>query len=139
MITKLQYVNIAVADLEAAIKQYQDYFGLQQMTPIQETRWGFRNAMLGDGQTAFIELTSPSPDHPDSALARFMRERANPVNPHGEGFYLVGFETDDLEKTVGDVRAAGGRVTTEERTPNAAWVHPLSMRSVLIELQQHRG
>lgn len=138
MLKRLRYFSVAVADLEAAIKTYLDFFGLQQMTSIGETRWGFRATMLGDGQQAWIELVSPSPTNPDSALARFMRERSNPLNPHGEGLYLVGFEVDDLETTVEQIRAAGGRVTTEPQTPSAAWVHPLSANYVLIELQRPR-
>ena len=136
MLKRLRYFSVAVADLEAAVKTYQDLFGLEQMRPINETRWGFRATMMGNGDQSMIELLQPT--DPDSAAARFMRERSNPLNPHGEGLYLVSFEVDDLEQAIEQIRAAGGRVVTEEASPNAAWVHPLSTHYVLIELMQPR-
>jgi predicted enzyme related to lactoylglutathione lyase len=134
MATRLKYFSVAVTDIHAAIKLYQELLGLKQMTEIKETHWGFRNTMMGDGQQAFLELIEPV--DPKSALARFMKERSGLSNPPGEGVYIIGLEVDDLRSALERVRGKGGKVTQEPQTPNAAWVHPLSLRHVLIELSQ---
>ena len=92
--------------------------------------------MMGNGTEALIEIIQP--EDPNSALARFMRDRIGPGNPEGQGIYLVGIEVDNLKETVENVRAHGGRVAEEAESPNAAWVHPLTLRNVFFELQQAR-
>ncbi|MBI4328855.1 MAG: VOC family protein [Chloroflexi bacterium] len=136
MITGLTYFSVAVRDLNEAVALYKT-LGLEQATPIRETRWGFKNAMMGSGGRNYIELIQVS--DPNSALARHMRSRARPDNPEGEGIYLVSLEVDDLRATMDRVRASGGRVTTEPESPNTAWVHPLSTRFALLELAQRQG
>ena len=61
--------------------------------------------MMGDGQKAFIEIIEPT--NPNSALSRFMEERARPQNPHGEGVYIIGVDVDDLEATIKNIRYFG--------------------------------
>lgn len=136
MFKGIRYFSVAVTDLEKAIKTYTEVLGLEQMTPVRETRWGFRNTMMGYGGQSFIELISPS--DPSSALARFMKERAIPSNPNGEGIYLVGVEVEDLPKALEKAKAAGGRITQEADSPNAAWVHPTSTHFAFMELQGPR-
>jgi len=130
----IKYFSVAVTNLEEGIKLYEDMFGLKQMRPIQEARWGFRNTMMGDGQTSFIEIIEPT--DPNSALARFMKERSQAQNPNGEGVYILGVEVDDLEATVKNIRDKGGAVTQEPESPDVAWVHPLAMRYTFIELHR---
>ncbi|MDD5038743.1 MAG: VOC family protein, partial [Dehalococcoidales bacterium] len=111
---------------------YQDMFGLKQMTPIQETRWGFRSTMMGNGEESFIEIMQPI--SPSSPVARFMKETSRPLNPHGEGIYVTAIEVDDLEEAVKNIRDRGGKVTQDPAAPDVAWVHPLTARYVFIEL-----
>ena len=132
----IRYFSVAVTNLNEGIKLYEDMFGLQQMTPIREARWGFRNVIMGDGQKRFLEIIEPT--NPDSALARFMKERSRPQNPNGEGVYIIGVEVDDLEATIKQIRDCGGKVTQEPESPDMAWVHPLTMRYTFIELHRHR-
>ena len=40
----------------------------------------------------------------------------------------------DLEAAVKRIEDAGGRITREPETDNAAWVHPLSNGNVFVEL-----
>lgn len=35
------------------------YFDLVPMTEVRETKWGFKNVMLGDGEPALIEIIPP--------------------------------------------------------------------------------
>ena len=131
----IKYFSVAVTNLDEGIKLYQDLFGLQPMSPISETRWGFRSVMMGNGQQTFIEIIEPT--SPESPIARFMKELSRPQNPHGEGVYIIGVEVDDLEATVEHIREQGGRVTQEAESPDMAWVYPLTTRYTFIELHRH--
>lgn len=132
MWSKVKYFGVAFTSIDEGIKLYQDVFGLKQMTPIQETRFGFRSAMMGNGKEPFVEIMQPV--NPDSALARFMKETSRPLNPHGEGLYVTAVEVDDLEGAVKNVRDHGGKVMQDPASPDMAWVHPLTARYVFIEL-----
>ena len=130
----IRYFSVAVTNLEEGIKLYEDMFGLKQMTPVREARWGFRNVMMGDGEKQFLEIIEPT--NPESALARFMKERSRSQNPDGEGVYIIGVDVDDFEATINRIRDGGGKVTQEPESPDMAWVHPLTMRHTFIELHR---
>ncbi len=130
---EIKYFSVAVTDLEAGIKVYEDMFGLKPMTEITETRWGFRAVMLGNDDRMQVEIVQPS--NPESPLARFMKERSRPQNQHGEGVYIIGVAVDNLAESVARVRQHGGKVAQDPELPNLAWVHPLASKYVLIELQ----
>jgi len=130
----IRYFSVAVTNIDEGIKLYEDMFGLKQMTPIRETQWGFRSVMMGDGQKSFIEIIEPV--NPNSPLARFMKERSRPQNPHGEGVYIIGVDVDDIEATIKNIRDRGGKVAVEPESPDIAWVHPLTTRYAFIELHR---
>jgi methylmalonyl-CoA epimerase len=131
-VKSLQYFSVATNDLEGAIKRYEESLGLKQTSEINEQRWGFRACMMGIGDQNVIELVSPVDE--SSALARFMKMRDGDAYPGGEGMYLVGFRVDDIDAAVAQAKAAGLTVTTDENSPNAAWVHPASNGNVMIEM-----
>lgn len=64
-----------------------------------------------------------------------MKERANPANPHGEGIYMVAFETDDPEAFAKGVETAGGRITRRPDESQFVWVHPTSSNFVFMEIR----
>jgi len=129
---RFQYFSVAVRDLEAGIKRYEECFGLKPVGEISEQRWGFRGVMLGTDEGATLEMISPLRD--DSALKRFMDLREGDAYPKGEGLYLVGMQVDDLEAAVQRAEAGGAKVTREAESTNLAWVHPLSNGNVFVEL-----
>ena len=129
-----QYFSVAVRDLEAGIKRYEEMFGLKQTGEIFEQRWGFRGVMMGNDDGPILELVSPMEQ--DSALKRFMDMRSGDVYPDGEGLYLVGMEVDDIGEAVKRAQDAGATVTLEEESPTSAWIHPLSNGNVFVEFNQ---
>lgn len=131
---RLKYVGIAVTDINDAIETYELFFGMKQMTPVKKARWGFLNCMMGDGIDYQVELMQPADE--DSPLARFMRDNVGPGNPHGQGVYHVGWESDDLGATKQAVESGGGRVTEVPGVPGVMWVHPLSLRNAFFEIEQ---
>ena len=134
MFQNIRYFSIAVNNLEEAIQRYEALFGLKVMTPTQERRQGFKSATLGNGTERLIELIQPSA--PDSALGRFMKERAIPSNPNGEGVYMISIAVDDIEKSVQLIKEQGGRVTQDEQATNEAWVHPTTSNFAFMALVQ---
>lgn len=134
MFKGIRYFSVAVTNLDEAIERYQKLFGLEVVVPVTERPYGFRSATLGHGEQRMIELIQPSGD--DSNLGRFMKERAIPSNPNGEGLYMVSIEVDDIGKTVEQIKDGGGRITQNERTPNEAWVHPTSANFAFLGLVQ---
>ena len=85
---------------------------------------------MGYGDTTLLLLCQPTDESP---IAKLMSERQNDFNPHGEGIYLIAYETDDVDTFCKQVEENGGRVT---RIPGAAnaWVHPTSSHFVLMEI-----
>lgn len=129
-----QYFSVAVRDLEAGIKRYEEMFGLKQTGEIFEQRWGFRGVMMGNDDGPMLELISPGDG--ESALKRFMDMRSGEAYPDGEGLYLIGMEVEDIGEAVQRARDAGATVTLEDESPTSAWVHPLSNGNVFVEFNQ---
>ncbi|MBI4236275.1 MAG: VOC family protein [Chloroflexi bacterium] len=134
MITDIRYVAVMVESLDEGVKVWQGLFGLEPVNQPTANAFGIRAQMLGQKGQPVIEVMEPA--SPSSALARMMEERKNPRNPRGEGIYMIAVEVDDLAKTIKEIEAKGGRVAREEGNTNVAWVHPLSLHQVFIELQQ---
>jgi len=136
VITDLRYVAVMVEKLDDGVKAWQDLLGLEPINQPSVNQWGIRAQMLGRDGRAVVEVMEPA--RPDAALARLMEERKNPRNPRGEGVYMLSMEVDDLEATLRQIEAKGGRVTREEGNTRTAWVHPLSLHQVFVELTQRR-
>lgn len=132
MITGLDHIAIAVADLDAAIRRFAEDLGI----PLQG-----REDVLGEQTTtAFfpisgtrIELVHPL--HGQGPIATALQKR-------GEGLHHLCFRTDDLEADMARLRERGYQLLSE--TPKAGahgtrvvFIHPRSAGGVLIELAEH--
>ncbi len=133
---KFRHYTVAVNDLDQAVKSYGERFGMQPTGARAFNRIGnFDFVPVGyEGQTV-LHLIQPAND--ESPIRRLMKERVNPLNPHGEGIYLLAFETEDVEAFAKQVEAGGGRIS---RAPGAAnvWVHPTASNFVLMEIFPQR-
>ena len=117
-------LSVAVRDLDAAIERYTKQFGLKVAKRSESKEFGFKNAILPLGH-GHIELLQPT--DPSSAIARF-------IDRHGEGVYLVGFDTKDVPGAVAHLKAQGVRV--DHRREDLAWVHPRECHGVFVELRK---
>src|SRR5918998_4891558 len=99
-ITNLDHVVVAVNDLEAATKTWQENFGLPLERSGENQALGINQAILPIG-SAFIELIQPLGE-------------GGPVADHlknkGEGLYLISLAVDDLDATLAGLREKGIRV-----------------------------
>ncbi|MSQ36487.1 MAG: hypothetical protein EXR63_05050 [Dehalococcoidia bacterium] len=132
MSMRVKYFSVAVHDLDAAVVNYQARFGMQALDEKKENSIGrFHFVPMGYDGTAVLHLISPFTE--ESPVHRLMKDRTNPLNPHGEGLYQLMMECDDPDAMAKQVEAGGGRITRlGEGGP--AWVHPLSSNFVLMEL-----
>ena len=134
MITRIDHVGIAVADLDEAIEFYERVFGLRCVhTEVNEAQ-GVREAMLAVGPdgngSGMIQLLAPL--SPDSTIGRFL-------DKSGPGIQQMAYTVDDLEATSAKLRSEGVRLLYDEpRTGTAGsrinFVHPKDAGGVLVEL-----
>lgn len=131
MLTEIDHVAIAVADLEAAISYYQDTFGATvDHREIVESD-GVEEALLKVADS-YIQLLTPVSD--DSPVAKYLERK-------GEGLHHVGYRVDDCAAALQAVKDNGGRVIDEAPRPGSrgttvAFVHPKGAFGTLIELVQ---
>lgn len=128
----IHHHNVAVHDLDEAIRDYASRFGMQTIGDRQHNSIGnFDAQAMGYGDRAIVRLITPSAE--DAPVAKFMKERANPLNPHGEGFYMVAYECDDVDAFCAQAEANGARVIRNPGATNA-WIHPASSHFVFMEV-----
>jgi methylmalonyl-CoA/ethylmalonyl-CoA epimerase len=131
LLTEIDHVAIAVNDLEAAIKYYQDAFGATVDHREVVESDGVEEALLKVAES-YIQLLTPT--RPDSPVAKAIEKR-------GEGLHHVGYRVDDCAKALDAIIAAGGTGIDKAPRPGSrgttvAFVHPKGSFGTLIELVQ---
>ncbi len=131
LLTEIDHVAIAVADLDAAIDYYAGTFGAQVTHRERIDSDGVEEALIAVADS-FIQLVSPT--RGDSPVAKFLEG-------HGEGLHHVGYRVSDCAVALQAVREAGGRLIDEAPRPGSrgttvAFVHPKGALGTLIELVQ---
>ena len=132
MITRLDHIAIAVADLDAAITRFYRDFGLEFA--------GQEDVLAAKTKTAFfpIEGTKIELIHPldgQGPVKKYLEKR-------GEGMHHICFETDDILADMEMLQSKGYRFLSDAPVPGAhgtsvAFIHPKSTGGVLIELAEH--
>ena len=99
-IEKIDHLCFAVKNLDKAVKIYEDTLGLTPDLYYVEESEKIRVARYNVGEVAveLIESTSP-----DGEVAKFIRR-------HGEGFYLISYKVDDVEKSLRELDEKGKKL-----------------------------
>lgn len=132
LVRNLDHVAVAVSDLDAGVRTWQENFGLPLERVGEVPALGIRQAILPLG-SAFVELISPLRD--EGPVAGFLKER-------GEGMYLVSLAVADLDGAVATLRGRGLRVgdpTGGSGDARLAFISPRSTHGVTIQLIERRG
>lgn len=129
MAKRVDHVGILVSNLDEAIKLYEDCLGVvvDKIETISEQ--GVRAAILSLAEGAKLELLEPLPG---SNLARVLEKR-------GEGLHHITFEVDDVDKELSRLSELVELIDKKPRQGLeglVAFLHPRSLRGVLIELCQ---
>ncbi len=132
MISQIDHLGIAVADLEKAIALYRDVLGLKFVGIEDLPDRGLRVAVfvVKGVHIELLESTSP-----ESAIGKFIEKK-------GEGLHHVAFKTDGVQEELDRLADAGIALIDKNAQPGAhgsqvAFLHPKSTRRVLMELCEH--
>jgi len=128
---KIDHIAIAVNNLDEAVKEYQNAFGIKEVEFETVETEGVRVAILHLSNSR-IELMEPTKD--TSPIKKFLDTR-------GEGLHHIALETDGMESEVDRMKGHGVRFLGEIRPGSGGtkitFIHPKSLHGVLTELCSH--
>jgi methylmalonyl-CoA/ethylmalonyl-CoA epimerase len=134
LVTAVDHVGIAVADLDAAITWYHDHLGMivlheevNEDQGIREAMLSVRGAPVGSAQ---VQLMAPISD--SSAIAKFLDKR-------GPGLQQLAYRVSNLDQLAERLQEDGVRLLYEAPRRGTAdsrinFIHPKDAGGVLIEL-----
>jgi methylmalonyl-CoA/ethylmalonyl-CoA epimerase len=133
MLTDIDHVGIAVEDLDAAVAQYGRLLGVEPAHRERVRDQGVEEVLFAAG-SSYIQLLGAL--GPDTPVGRSLASR-------GPGLHHVAYRVDDIEASLAHLRAEGARLVDEtprlgSRNTMIAFVHPVAMGGVLVELVQER-
>jgi methylmalonyl-CoA/ethylmalonyl-CoA epimerase len=129
VLRRVQHIGLAVRDLNAAVRLYEEVFGVrvEHRERSESEQMEAATFRIGDVQ---IELMQPTSE--DSPVGRFLARR-------GEGVHHIAYRVDDLAEALARARAAGLETVDEQPRlgldgTRVAFLHPRSVNGVLTEL-----
>ena len=132
-LTHIEHIGIAVRDLAAAKKYYEEVLGLSCYAVEEVKDQQVRTAFFKVGQTKIELLESTSPDGP---VAKFIEKK-------GEGIHHIAFAVKNIEKALQETAEKGVRLIDRQPRKGAegldiAFLHPKSSFGVLTELCENK-
>ena len=128
---KIDHIAIAVNNVEAAAKQYQQALGVNEVIYETVESEGVKLAILRL-ENGRIELMQPTRD--DSPIKKFLEKK-------GEGLHHMALATDDIEKEYERMEGCGiqflGKIRAGSEGTKITFIHPKSLCGVLAELCSH--
>lgn len=130
MIIGVDHIGIAVSDLDDAIRLYRDVLGLELESVHLVKEQKVRVAFFSTGGETRIELLEPTES--ESIVAKFIENR-------GESVHHIALRVRNIEVALEELKEKGLRLADEIPRVGAegtkiAFIHPKSIRNVLIEL-----
>ncbi len=127
--THIEHIGIAVKNLQASIKFYEDILGSKCYATEEVKDQKVKIAFFKVGQTK-IELLEST--ERDGAIAKFIEKK-------GEGIHHIAFAVDDVEASLKEMESKGVQLIDKQPRKgaedlNIAFLHPKSTGGVLIEL-----
>lgn len=128
-ISHIEHIGIAVRDLDAAIKYYEEVLGIPcYKTEVVADQY-VKTAFFQAGQTKIELLESTTPD---GTVAKFIEKR-------GEGLHHIAFKVNGLQASLDEAAEKGIRLIDSAPRAgadglNIAFLHPKSTFGVLTEL-----
>jgi methylmalonyl-CoA/ethylmalonyl-CoA epimerase len=126
---RIDHIGVAVEDLDAAIELYASRFDMREQHRATVDEQGVEAVLLEIGE-GHVELLRPLSE--ETAVGKFLSKR-------GPGLHHVAYQTDDIDRTLDEVRDAGIDLIDERprvgiRGARVAFLHPRSTGGVLTEL-----
>ena len=129
MLTQIDHVGIAVADLREAVERYRRTFGIEPVHRERMDDQGVEEVLFAVGES-FVQLLGAL--GPDTPVGRFLGKR-------GPGVHHVGYRVASVADALEHLRAEGIGLIDEAPRPGSrgttiAFVHPKDTGGVLVEL-----
>ena len=127
-IHRIEHIGIAVANLEEAIRYYEDILNLScyaiEEVPDQKVRTAF--FMVGETKIELLESTDP-----EGPIGKFLEKK-------GEGIHHLAFAVDNVESALTEAGSKGIRLIDQQPRKGAeglkiGFLHPKSTIGVLTE------
>ncbi len=132
MIKGIHGINIAVKDLDEAVKKYESIFGIKS-EPMGEGDFAFPGLIGARLDINGTEIALISYTDENTSVAKF-------VSSKGEGLFLVSIEVDDMEKDVERLKDRGLDFVFKDAMRGeygaVNFVHPKSAHGVQLEIYQ---
>ena len=131
LLTAVDHVGVAVADLDEAIAFYRDVLGMETVHEEVNEEQGVREAMVAVGDSgSCIQLLAPADE--SSTIAKFL-------DRNGPGMQQLAYRVTDVEAVSAVLRARGVRLLYDEPRRGTSdsrvnFVHPKDAGGVLVEL-----
>ena len=134
MFARIDHVGVAVENLDAAVAMYEGTFAMTLVHRETVTAQGVEAVLLDVGEN-HVELLAPL--GPDTPVGRFLARS-------GPGIHHVAYQTQDIERTLETLKAAGMRLIDETprmgiRGSRVAFLHPQAAGGVLTEIVEPAG
>ncbi len=131
MVSKIDHIGIAVNSIDEQLTYYSDILGLKIEKIETVPGEGVKVCFIKVGDT-HIELLEPISD--ESPVKKFL-------DKNGQGVHHIAYATDDVVKTVLDMKGKDFRLLNEQPKQGAGgklicFVHPKSTFGVLTEICQ---
>ena len=132
LVTAVDHVGIAVADLDAAVAWYAATLGLVATHTETNEEQGVREAMLSAPGDAGAAVQLLAPLRPDSPIGRFL-------DRNGPGIQQMAYRVVDIDAACSALREKGVRLLYDTPRRGTAgsrvnFVHPRDAGGVLVEL-----
>ena len=128
---KIDHIAIAVNDVEASAKIYQQALGIDKIEFETVESEGVKVAIL-PMENGRIELIQPTND--ESPIKKFLDKK-------GQGLHHMALETHNIEAEVERMEGCGvqflGKVRPGSAGTKVTFIHPKSLDGVLAELCSH--
>jgi methylmalonyl-CoA/ethylmalonyl-CoA epimerase len=129
MVKQFYGVNIAVKDLEAAVKKYGAFLGVAP-TYTKPEDFAFPGLTGATFKVNDVSINLIASSNPETSIYKFVENK-------GEGVFLISLRVDDLEKDMKDFSEKGVKfVSDKPLTYSGGMVnfgHPKSLHGVQIE------
>jgi methylmalonyl-CoA/ethylmalonyl-CoA epimerase len=134
MLSRIDHVGIAVADLDASVEHYRRTLGVEPIHREKVESQGVEEVLLDVGGSYIQLLGALGPATP---VGRFLQRQ-------GPGVHHVGFRVDDVARALAHLKTQGVRLIDDaprrgSRGTTIAFVHPMGMGGVLVELVEEDG
>jgi len=128
---KIDHIAIAVNDVEASAKIYQEALGIAEIEFETVESEGVKVAII-HMENGRIELMQPTND--ESPIKKFLDKK-------GQGLHHMALETDNIEGEVERMEGCGvqflGKIRPGSAGTKVTFIHPKSLEGVLAELCSH--